>query len=283
MVDMPRPRPPTESRHPPQVAMATNLPLHQRLVNSPADTPLFSAMSPRSAPFGHFGGDYRFPREAETDRSPQGRSHRTNSDDATSTQGSFEFGGHEDMELDDSNSLKRLHMDDSYGVGGKGQKRRAPSPATTDSAATSHVDHLRSRGKGSRGSPTPRLTANGPVPTLSRSNSYLSSASLAPTSTAAMSTLEHRSPEAYSPGTVSPTSPYAPSMSLNPSPKSSASTRTIGHGRNASGPAPRRVANQTQTTSTSVQSYGPSMKSFPLMCECCPKKPRKFETEEELK
>ncbi|KAI6778737.1 uncharacterized protein J7T54_000771 [Emericellopsis cladophorae] len=285
-IDKPRPRPMLESRHLPELAMPTNLPMHQRMLDSPADTPLISAMSPRSAPFEHFGGEYRSPRETDTEQSPQGRSYRTNSDDASSTQGSYGFGGHDDMELDDPSSVKRLHMDDGYGAGGQGQKRRAPSPLAMDSTAASHVEYACRREGRTRGSPAPRLTTSGSTPTVSRSNSYLSSVSLAPTSTATMTTFEHRSPGAYSSGTVSPTSatsPYATTTSLNPSPKSSASSRAPGHGRNTSSVAARRVPSQPQAANASLQSFGPSMKLSLLMCECCPKKPRKFDTEEELK
>lgn len=272
-------RPTAEPRYPPELSMPVKLPYHPRVLDSPAqfsDTPIHSALSPRSAPFGRFPGDYRSPHESDTDRSPKGRSQRNNSDDASSTQGSYDYMGADDMDMDDTAPLKRMYVDDTH-AGGR-PKRRAASPPLADGTMSVQGD-LRRRETGTRGSPTPRLTTQAVMPTLSRSNSYVSTTSMAPSSATTTTSYEHRSPDAaYSSGGVSPTSgnsPYATPMSLNPSPRSSISTRTVLHSRTASNTTPRRLPEMQKPTGSKMHPAH--------MCECCPKKPRKFDTEEELR
>lgn len=270
-------KPLPEPRYPPQFSMPpVKLPYHPRAPDSPAqytDTPIHSAVSPRLTPFSRLPGDYRSPQEGpDIDRSPRARSRRNNSDDASSTQGSYDYAGVEDMEIDDAASLKRLHVDDGYTA--SGQKRRAASPPAVDGSMLSQESGRR-RDAGTRGSPTPRL-ASSAMPPMSRSNSYVSNTSIAPSSATANS-YEHRSPGAYSSGGVSPTSgnsPYTTPMSLNPSPRGSISTRAPVHSRNASSTTPRRLPEMHKPGGSKVHFY---------MCECCPKKPKKFETHEELR
>ncbi|KAJ4022653.1 hypothetical protein NW766_001697 [Fusarium irregulare] len=262
-----------EGRFPPALSVPTQLPIHPRggLLASPArltDTPIHSAISPRSTPFFH--GDRSPNDSSDIDRSPRTRSKRNNSDDATSTN-SYEFTGAEDMDMEDGQSLKRLHIDDAYVPGG--QKRRAASP---------NDEHL--LGITRRGSPQGRFTslprgATMPSVPTSRSNSYISTMSMSmhPASITTANSFGRRSPVGPSPGGISPTScnsPYTAPVSLNPSPRTSISGRGSIHSRTVSGASTRKI--------TEVQKPGGSKVQGFFMCECCPKKPKRFETLEEL-
>ncbi|VUC27591.1 unnamed protein product [Clonostachys rosea] len=252
-------RPPSE-RYPSVLSMPHQLPFHTRSLE-PSRMSDASSFSPRSAPFGHPIPGRRSPQESlDIDRSPRTRSSRNNSDDA-SVHGGYEYYGAEEMEIEETSSLKRLQLGD---VCLAGQKRRAPS------------DDLLRRGEANpRGSPTPRLATISqgvPVPSLSRSSSYVSNISVGPSSAA---TYDRRSPRGQSPSGISPTStasPYTTPKSLNPSPRGSISGRATGHHRNVS--SPRKIPE--------MQKAGLKMQGF-FMCECCPKKPKKFETAEDLK
>jgi len=151
----------------------------------------------------------------------------------------------------------------------------------------------------SRGSPTPRLTVipQGSISSMSsagRSGSYASN--LTASSHTSMGSFGRRSPNGLSSGGLSPTdpsSPYAPPLSAATSPGSALSRslalqsphpRTLGEqamlgqaGRTLA--SPRKLAEIPKNPSSLVAA---KMKG-PHMCECCPKKPKKFETEEELK
>lgn len=276
-------------RRAPTLSMPVQLPIHTRsLLDSPArmtDTPIFSAVSPRSGPFRHFLGDPRFAKDgSDYDQSPRGRSQRNNSDDASSTQGSYDFTGVEDMEIDEATSPKRLHPDEAYAS--VGHKRRAASPPAGDSLLHGVSSDIRRRELGSRGSPTPRLTVMPQASSLSsmssaaisRSNSYISTMSIPPSSVTTATSFGRRSPGAASPGAVSPTScnsPYTTPASLNHSPRNSVSGRGNTHGRTISGTSPRKLADIQKPAGSKVQPV--------LMCECCPKKPKKFDTAEELR
>ncbi|KFA74351.1 hypothetical protein S40288_06666 [Stachybotrys chartarum IBT 40288] len=275
-----------EARVLPQLSMPVQLPFRS-MVDSPArsnDTPIYSAMSPVTGPFQHGPPDFHSYSDAsDLDRSPRQR-RRNNSDDATSTQGSFEYNGAEDMEIDDASSQKRQRNEDAYSSGGL--KRRAPSPA--DELMVHGLGHqgdlLRRREGTSRGSPTPRLTtvpqgsSISSMSSVSRSNSYMSTASMAPSSITTANSYGRRSPGGLSPGGISPTScnsPYNAPMSLNPSPRTSISGRAAAqHSRTVSGASPRKLAEMPKPGGSKLQKF--------FMCECCPKKPKKFETAEEL-
>ncbi|PHH85691.1 hypothetical protein CDD83_65 [Cordyceps sp. RAO-2017] len=217
------------------------------------------------------------PDASDLDRSPRGRSRRNNSDDATSTQGSFDYTGAEDMEMDDAHAAV-------------GQKRRAASPLPSDemllnTVSGSHSDVVRRRDVASRGSPTPRLAAIAqpspassslPPPAVSRPGSYMPAVSMPPSVMTPASSYGRRSPGGTSPGGISPTcsSPYTTPASLTHSPRSSVAARASVHGRAASGTSPRKL---------DVQKPGGSKLQGFHMCECCPKKPKKFDTAEELR
>ncbi|KAK2596659.1 hypothetical protein QQS21_006280 [Conoideocrella luteorostrata] len=272
----------------PTLTMPVQLPIHSRSVlDSPArltsDSPIFSAASPRAAPFRHLPLNPRGTKNgSDYDRSPRARTHRNNSDDASSVSGGYEFIGAEDMELDEATSPKRLHPEGTYAT--VGHKRRAASPAG-DHMIQSGSNDLRRRDLGSRGSPTPRLTAmpqgssisSMSSAAISRSNSYISTMSIAPSSATTATSYGRRSPGINSPGEVSPTScnsPYTTPASLNHSPRNSISGRAITHGRSISGTSPRKVADMQKLSGSKIQRV--------YMCECCPKKPKKFDTAVEL-
>ncbi|ODA77432.1 hypothetical protein RJ55_07061 [Drechmeria coniospora] len=284
-------RRPGDARARPTLSMPVQLPIHTRqlMLESPgrfSDAVIFSASSPRPSLFHHSPVDRRPHHEPlDPDRSPRARSTRNNSDDATSTQCSYEFIGAEDMEMDDAASVKRAHEDDAYAAAG--QKRRAASPPAEHvmlHCLSAQGEALRRRDLNSRGSPTPRLSVVPPASSassmspaaVSRSNSYISTA---PTSLASANSYGRRSPGGVSPGGVSPTScgsPYMTPTSLTQSPRGSVSGRPSAHARTTSGASPRRLGEQPKSGGGSGKMHG-----F-FMCECCPKKPKKFDTAEDL-
>ncbi|KAH6657618.1 hypothetical protein BKA67DRAFT_193710 [Truncatella angustata] len=224
-----------------------------------------------------YGVDYRSPIEpTDFDRSPPHRSKRTNSgsvaDDVTvSTQGSYENNGDDvDFPMEDA-GMGRLRIEESAFRGDYhtiGQKRRASSPPGDDFALQGLPgagELLRRREGASRASPTPRLTIpqNAASP-FGRSGSYVNSLPMTATSAASMaSSFGRRSPGGLSPSGLSPVdgmcnSPYSTPISLTHSPRSAMS----------------RVPHQRQSSISRIQGF--------YMCECCPKKPKKFETAEEL-
>lgn len=255
------------------------------LLDSPrwTETPQYSAVSPRSFPFPHSPREQRSPRDgSDVDRSPQMRTRRNNSDDATSTQGSYD--GHaDDMEIDDNSSLKRLRIDDAHAS----QKRRAPSPREDEimsNGVGSHLEFVKRQDLGNRGPPPARMTASSFEPPPMSSLGFSRSSSLVPATSGPvptsvpqpMSTVP-RSPDGSSQGGVSPTSTqsvYSSTMSADPNRRPHAGVRGAGHTRNGSALSPRKLPEAQQPG-------GPKIKGF-YMCECCPKKPKKFETEEEL-
>jgi len=258
-------------------------------------TPTHSAVSPRGLGLFHsFRGDYRSP---ESDYSPRQRSRRTNSgsfpDDATvSTQGSFDnMHDFDEMDMDDSSttSMRRLRIDDATGYPGIPQKRRASSPPVDDPALhapASQSDLFRRREPRSRGSPTPRLVTLSKA-SLSSHGSMVSSFSTGgASSVTSYTSYGRRSPGAMSPGGMSPikseascSSPFQTPISLNPSPRGSLSRPS--HQRNDSRPlvSPRKLTDLAKAT-TVVN--GHKIQDF-YMCECCPKKPKKFDSVDELR
>ncbi|KHN94373.1 Zinc finger, C2H2-type/integrase, DNA-binding protein [Metarhizium album ARSEF 1941] len=269
----------------PALSIPVQMPIHTRsLLDSPAritDAPMFSAVSPRSTPFRHLPGDNRMSKDGlDFDQSPRHRSGRNNSDDASSSHGSYEFTGAEDMEIDGATSPKRLYPDETYAT--VGHKRRAASPPSGETVLHGGSSEVRRRDLGSRGSPAPRLTLVPQTSSLSssavsRSNSYISTMSMAPSSATTTTSFSRRSPGAASPGGVSPTScnsPYTTPVSLNHSPRNSISGRGGVHGRTVCGTSPRKLADIQKPAGAKVQRL--------FMCDCCPKKPKKFDTAEEL-
>ncbi|KAK5989488.1 hypothetical protein PT974_11011 [Cladobotryum mycophilum] len=262
-----------ESRFSSGLNMPFQLPIHSRapFESQPRDSPTFS---PRSTPFNQTPADHRSPHDySDLDHSPRGRSRRNNSDDA-SAHSSFA----EDMDMDETTSLKRLHIEDIYAAAG--QKRRAASPASDDLCLP---DMMRRRDGNTRGSPTPRLSAlpqsagiSAMSAGLARSNLFMSNLSMPSSIITGSGSMGHRSPGAMSPGGLSPTSstsPYNTPISLNPSPRT-AVNRAPMHTRTVSGASSRKLGDMQKPSGAKFQGF--------FMCECCPKKPKKFETREEL-
>ncbi|KAF4122039.1 ZnF C2H2 [Geosmithia morbida] len=246
----------------------------------------FPPISPRHAPYGRLSIDHRRPSKTglDLDRSPRYRTYRNNSDDASS-QGTYDYMvGADDMEIDEiPPPYKRLHVDDVYGSSGR--KHGPTSPSSTTDETGSRLSPTARLASTATLPPPPQMPTASTMPALSRSDSYVSM-SMGPSTTTTPTVYEHRSPGggAYSPGGVSPTSgnsPYPTPMSLNPSPRGSISMRALPsavHTRNHSSgnaaAAPKRLPELQKPAGAKVQSF--------IMCECCPKKPKRFETQEEL-
>ncbi|KAF9767927.1 hypothetical protein IL306_014841, partial [Fusarium sp. DS 682] len=258
--ELPPGRPSAEGRFPPALRVPVQLPIRSRgILGSPArlsDTSIHSAISHRSTPFFHEG-----------------------SDDATSTHPSYDFTV--GMEMEDDQSLKRLHMDDSYALGG--QKRRAASPDDEDMLLMP-LDMSRRRELGPRGSPQGRFTSLPRVATMpsvptARSNSYISTMPMPmhPASLATANFFGRRSPVGPFPGGISPTSctsPYTAPVSLNPIPRTYISGWELVLPQTISDASTRTITEVKKPGGTRVQSF--------YMCECCPKKPKRFEAIEDL-
>lgn len=303
---------PTPMQLPKILSLPDRTRLHQPLLDSPhryTQTPLLSAVSPRYHPFRHGSlqmGDYRSPLSADSgdsEQSPYPRTRRQNSgsvaDDA-STQGSYEMRDDDiDFPMEETSRLHMLNIDDAYRdrERDRGQKRRASSPPE-DGVVPLATDMFRRRDMNglSRGSPTPRLT---PIPQSSVSS--VSSTGRSATSYSCMTTassitsmgsFDRRSPNGPSP--ISPDSPYTASVSLGGLSRRASNGRGVAVQQphqstlsELSAPAqgnralasPRRAGDPPKPNGGLLAA---KMQGF-FMCECCPKKPKKFETQEELR
>lgn len=257
-------------------------------VNLPVQLPIHSRerglSDSRESSFNHHHYDHRSPKDgSELDySSPRTRSRRNTGDDSGSAHGSYDHHTADDMDMEETNSLKRLHIDEHSAVG---HKRRAPSPPDEYAAHSAGLaDAMRRREGGARASPTPRLatipqgSSLSPASTApaSRTGSYLSTLSI-PSTQSSAAAYSHLSPGGLSSNGVSPTashSPYGSAMALNPSPRGSISRGTPSHSRAPSGSSPRKIGELGKMGVTKLQGF--------YMCECCPKKPKKFDTTEEL-
>lgn len=285
--DFPPPRLSPDSRLPPP-AGPISLPLRTSILEEPerfTQTPSNSAVSPRPGPFSMNNRHPRSPSGNSDFDYPQRQrlSVRTNStslpDDSAVSPRSYEGDVRDDAEIAETSSMRRLRIDDAsreYHVAGL--KRRASSPPGDEPmlhTMTSQGD-LRRR-ELSRGSPTPRLAVTSKSPGSSgsskdRSGSFTSTFSVAGhSSSASVNSFGQRSPVEAD---MNAKSPYAV---ISPSPRGSLARtshqRTISENRPVA--PPRRVGEATKAN-------GQRIPGFILMCECCPKKPKKFETMEEL-
>ncbi|KAI3323897.1 hypothetical protein HD806DRAFT_522432 [Xylariaceae sp. AK1471] len=273
---------------------------NQSSIDSPSrftDPPIQTTASPQAASYYQSNGpDYRSPVESvDMDRSPLYRARRNNSDDATmSTHSSYDINMEDaDFPMEETSGIRRLHIDDSHArmdYQAVGQKRRASSPPGGDSppqAPLGSNDLMRRRDGVGRGSPAPRLSLVPPsslstVSSATRSGSYVSTASLN-TSISSLNSFGGRSPSGLSSGGLSPVdimanSPYNTPMSLGHSPCGPFGRGP--HQRNLSSEnrqlaSPRKVVEVPKATISKLQG------GF-FLCECCPKKPKKFETAEDL-
>ncbi|KAI0853947.1 hypothetical protein F5Y00DRAFT_63160 [Daldinia vernicosa] len=278
-----------------------SLPIRQSnklLIDSPGrytDTPPQSALSPRGPSFyGASSSEYRSPIEPmDLDRSPFARTRRNNSgslpDDATiSTHSSYDNADDNDFAMEDRSQTEDYMLRSEHQA--IGQKRRASSPPGDDvpmQGMSGLCDPLRRREGASRASPTPRLAGIPPgsipsVPSTTRSGSFASNASLT-TNLSSINSFTGRSPGGLSSGGLSPVdvisnSPYNMPNSLGHSPR--ASLARVPHQRNLSSET-RRLASPRKVSEVSKTGISKIPGGF-FMCECCPKKPKKFETAEEL-
>ncbi len=287
------------------------------LVESPlsrwSDTPLSSGISPGNPYSSRYGMqsqiENRSPSDTtESDRSPFPYIRRLGSssvlnnayDDASSvtsrSRESYDQGVSPENDVDfhmEETGLRRLHIDEysarqeGYSPGAStGQKRRASSPPGDDgpalNTASSASDLYRRRESASRASQSPRFhstecsissTSSGP-----RNNSYASN--LSPGSSWTSISSYGKLPSGAIPpgGTDMSDSPYTTSL-LNPSPRGSLSRPN--HQRTLSETRPLATARKLSDSMAKHANPGKIHGGF--MCECCPKKPKKFDTQEELK
>lgn len=200
-----------------------------------------------------------------------------------------------DLNINDRNS-------EEYQAGKAGQKRRASSPPSeagredrpTPAAGGSNANDLYHRRSAqmlvSRNSPVSRFqVAHGSLSSASslsqRTASFASSYGFSAASSVTSYGGEQRlSPSALSPAEaeLGPVSPYAASRSLNPSPRGSLSRQHHQRGLSENEhPQLRKMSTDSMLPSRqgSVSNRLPGA----YICECCPKKPKKFDSEEELR
>lgn len=297
-----------------ELSLPAERPKPHLILESPRfmETPLHSAVSPRNTNFAQITRpyDYRSPIEPmsaiDFDRSPFSRNRRQNSGPLPDELTPADSYDHEmEFPLEETNRLRQIHIDDSgrhsrmnsisYDSQPLSLKRRASSPPGDEFPVrhmSSQSDLLRRREGASRGSPAPRLSVNPPVPhgSISSISSGDRSGSLGGLSTATSMTSSlsfgRRSPIGLSPSGISPTevasSPFATPNSINLSPRSTIVPRAGAHQRAPSDArtmaSPRKLAEPTLRIGGGV---GKIQGTF-HMCDCCPKKPRKFDTYEEL-
>jgi hypothetical protein len=171
-----------------------------------------------------------------------------------------------------------------------GQKRRASSPPREDQtphasiSSPSEIKERRSSGHlvAQRASLSHRMHPNhgsvSSTSSLPRNGSYASTSGLS----IAASSITSISSYDRSPGCTSPTSemdhdsPYVASISLNPSPRGSLSRATGRSVPETKSAVPRKLSGD------GGKSDGAPPLPGHFICECCPKKPKKFETLENL-
>ena len=279
------------------------------------DSPLSAAISPNN-PYPRFEGSRHHESKSSGDamdyeRSPLSYSRRSGSDsmisvadDASSvtsrSRESYDARVSPDNDVDfqmEETGLRRLHIEDyssrtdSYSPSATtGQKRRASSPPGDEGpklhTAGSTGDLFRRRECAARASPAPpyhstsgSISSTGSAP---RNNSYASTMSLSTGSIANIGSYGRLSPGGLSPNTDGSDSPYVTSISVTSSPGSSIA-RQLGHQRVPSDSRPLITARKvSEGISHSKNSGAPRMQGV-FMCECCPKKPKKFESQEDLK
>ncbi|KAL5435284.1 hypothetical protein PMIN06_011137 [Paraphaeosphaeria minitans] len=225
----------------------------------------------------------------------------------TDSEFGMEESGMRDLNINDRSSAGS----DEYHQGPKGGlKRRASSPPSEaaredrpTAGGNTDLYHRRSAQMlVSRNAPPPTNTARHPTLHRSQNQGSLSSLSSLSQRTAsfassfgfsAASSLtsysgdQRLSPSALSPSAdvdLGPVSPYAASRSLNPSPPGSLSRphhqRGLSENEHAQIHSVRKMSTDSILQSRQNSIVG-RLGSY--ICECCPKKPKKFESEEELR
>lgn len=259
----------------------------------------------------------------DLERSPFYRTRRTHGVPLQDDGANLGCGNHEtrddetDFPMEETSRMRSLNIEDQWKERDRdrererererecyqpGQKRRrASSPPSDDVVLANDPHRRRDGGLLSRGSPTPRLlvmpqSSVSSTSSASRSGSYTSN--LTASSITSIGSFGRRSPNPLSSGGLSPTdpmgcgSPYTTPLSLSTSSRPSvgrSSAAQSPHQRTLSeqpivGQAPRSVASPRKLAEIpkNPSSLAAKLKG-PYMCECCPKKPKKFETEEELR
>jgi hypothetical protein len=251
---------------------------------------------------GHGPYDYRSPSERDdSEQSPRPYSRQTTVDSAfddsassvSQPQGDQNLYGDNDYDFpaEETTAMHHLKLDDGiiknegHSPGSAaGQKRRASSPPRDDGppqlhTATSLSDLYRRRESASRASPAPRYhSTQGSLSSLSsapRNGSYHSPASTTMSSMTTMDSYRGLSPGGLSPGPISPRSvdsrdsPFTGTLSAKASSQSRDPIRQSMPSRKSSDPS-----SHSKNGVLKVQSG--------FVCDCCPKKPKKFDTEEAL-
>ncbi|EXM14920.1 hypothetical protein FOTG_16719 [Fusarium oxysporum f. sp. vasinfectum 25433] len=244
---LPPQRPPGQgrSRHPLTLPVQPPTHPHGTPVGS-ARTLIHSVISPRITPFSDGG---RSPTHSSNiDRSPRTQTTRNNSDDATSANSNYVCTGAEDVEMEDEKSLKRLHIDDAY-LSGSQRTRTISSeeecvPSSLPRAVTMPLVTTSTM---SMPIHPPSITTGNSLDRQSHTNSLL--------------------------GGTSPVSrclSYAAPAFLNSNPLTSASIHS------------KTVSSADTPKFTEVQKPGGAKVQELCICKCCPKKPKRFNTLEEL-
>lgn len=223
--------------------------------------------------------------------------------DSRSHRGSYEQGIFMDNEFAmDERGMRELQLHDRSPSGSDegqpgpnkaGIKRRASSPPgdaiRDDRATTGGNDLYRRRSQqmlANRSSPVSRFNAHhGSVSSVSslsqRTNSVTSSYGLSVASSNTSYSGERLSPLSPSvDGEIGPNSPYTASKSLNPSPRGSLSRPAQYLNRESDAARNRKMS--SDSVNHSRQNSVTKMQGL-YICECCPKKPKKFDGEEELR
>lgn len=192
-------------------------------------------------------------------------------------------------------------ISEEYHTGPKGGlKRRASSPPSeaaredrpTGGGGNTDLYHRRSAQRlVSRDSPASRFPGTqGSLSSVSSLSQRTASSVSSWGFSAASSMSSYNGPQRLSPSALSPSadadpvpvSPYAASGSLNPSPRGSISRQH--HQRGASeNEYPQLRKMSTDSTIHSRQNSVAGRIAGGYICECCPKKPKKFDSEEELR
>jgi len=213
-----------------------------------------------------------------------------------SKRGSYDQGFFPDHEADlpgeESGVFRRLRLADTYPVEveklslSKGMKRRALSPATTvgrDDKLAAHTTDVSQRPSVTVGTRSPTMRYNlkhGSVSSTSssvRQNSYASSVGLSVTG----SSMTSMSSDAFSPLCISPSdgqaSPYqnSPATSITPFRKSLPTSQENTATMSARNPVPASMSEVRASPGSRIGSH--------FICECCPKKPKKFDTADQLR
>ncbi|KAF5704658.1 zinc finger protein [Fusarium mundagurra] len=220
------------------------------------ETSIHSALYPRSTSF--YYGDRPPNGSSYIDRLPRTRIKGNSCDNAIPTHSSYDFTGAGGMDMEDGQSLKRLHNDDAYVP--SGQKRRATCPDD------GYMFYLPSDPAWGRDS-----SSHGILPSVP------TSWSMDPTSIATANSFGRGSPVGPSTGGISPTScisPYTAPVSLDPNPQTSISSCKSIHPETTPGVSTAQSIGLQMPNATKVKGF--------FTCECCTRLKKLFPTIEEL-